>query len=608
MDTLTQKIDDLPIQPGVYLFKNSRGKVLYVGKATSLRARVRQYFAGHDSRQMVPFLVSAIADLEVIVTNTPKEALLLENTLIKKHRPRFNVKLRDDSNYLHLRLDLNQSWPRYRVVRNVGRDRARYFGPYTSAAKARQTLAFLQRIFPLRTCTDSVLRSRSRPCLLHQMGRCAAPCVDLVDETTYGTIARDSMALLDGRTHEVIRSLRERMTRHAAAEEFELAAQVRDLLQSIEATVERQEVIDPKRVDRDVWGVHRDGWAAAIACVPMREGVMSEPRFQHAEAVMEDDAELLSSVINSYYADGIPIPGELLVSVLPSDADALAGVLSERKGRKVSIHRPERGRKVSLVDMAVENARVRFAQATDKDAARKATLEELAEVTGLPSPPTRMECFDNSHLGGTNPVAAMAVFIDGQPDRQHYRRYKIKTAAGDDDYAGMREILTRRFKRAIESGEFPDLLVVDGGKGQLGVALAVLEDLGRPDQPAIGISKPRNEAGQSDRSSRAQDRLVLPGIKDPLRLPRNSPVLRMLQHLRDESHKHAITYQRKSRRKSTLASALEEIPGIGPARRKALLTAFGSLDAVADATPEQIAALPGFGPAVAHQILEAFTE
>ncbi|MCB9682761.1 MAG: excinuclease ABC subunit UvrC [Alphaproteobacteria bacterium] len=600
MSRLDDLAADLPTTPGVYLFKDRKGRVIYVGKAINLRARVKQYLSGQDARQMVPFLVHAAGDLEVVLTTTEKEALLLENTLIKKHRPRFNVKLRDDSNFLHLRLDLSEKWPRYRLVRAIGDDGARYFGPYASAQKARHTLAFLQRIFPLRTCTDATLRSRKRPCLLHQMGRCVAPCVDLVQPAAYQRIAEDSTALLEGRVRGVVGALEQRMHGEADRENFEEAARLRDLIASIRATVERQQVVDPRLSDRDVWGLHREGYRAGVTILPVREGVMTEPLSRVVQGVVEDDDELLSSLLNNAYQEGTPIPGEILVPFLPSDHAALEELLTERRGRKVVLHKPERGNKVRLVTMATSNAAARLAAASDEETQRREALAAVAELVGLDHPPARMECFDNSHLAGTNPVSAMAVFLDGKPARAEYRRYRIKQAMGGDDYGGMREVLTRRLTRGLESGELPDLLVIDGGKGQVGVAAAVLSDLGIDDLPMVGISKPRTEHARGERA--ATDKLVLPGVKDPIRVSPNHPGLRMLQHLRDQTHDHVVGYQRKVRQKKTLRSALEGIPGVGPSRRRALLTELGSVAGVAAADVDTLAAVPGIGPSLAAHI------
>jgi excinuclease ABC subunit C len=598
--SLADRVAELPTTAGVYLFKDTRGKVIYVGKAVNLRARVRQYLAGNDERMMVPFLVQAAADVAVVVTDTEKEALLLENTLIKKHRPRYNVKLRDDSNFLHLRIDPRRPWPLYELVRSIRDDGSQTFGPYHSASKARQTLAWLQRAFPLRTCTDAVLNSRKRPCLLYQMGRCVAPCVGYVDAEEYNELVEGSMELLSGKRRPAMRRLEARMAAHAAREEFEQAARIRDLVFSIRASVERQKVVDTQLSDRDVWGLYREGSRGAVAIVPVREGVMTEPRTTVLPGSAEDDPELLSSLLNTSYPAGSFIPPEILLPALPSDHEALEEVLTERRGGRVHLRVPQRGRKVRLVELSAENARVRYLRETDEAERHRRAMDELARVLELPEPPRRIECFDNSNLGGTNPVAAMAVFIDGRPDRREYRRYKVKTVVGSDDYATMREILERRFRRAVREDTVPDLLVVDGGKGQLGIAVAVLEDLGVHGQAVCGISKPRTERSRGDR--KATDKIVLPHRKDPLRLRAGHPALRILQHIRDEVHNHAIRYHRQVRRRNTLASVLEEIPGVGPARRKALLQALGSAEAVADASEDQLASVSGIGPELARTI------
>jgi len=603
MDPLHDRVRELPTTPGVYLFKDARGKVLYVGKAVNLRARVRQYTSLTDSRMMVPFLVDAAHDVEVVVTDTEKEALLLENTLIKKHRPRYNVKLRDDANFLHLRIHLKNTWPRYTLVRSIRSDGARYFGPYASASKARQTQAFLHRAFPLRTCTDAVLRSRRRPCLLHQMGRCVAPCVD--GHTTpedYRELIEGSIELLSGQRKEAMRRLEARMAAQAAREEFEEAAKTRDLIYSIEASIERQKVVDTRLADRDVWGVHREGSQGAVAVVPMREGVMNEPRASVATFV-GTTGEVLSTLLVSAYPEGSLVPPEILLPELPPDHETVAEVLTERRGAKVRLAVPQRGRKVRQLQLASENARVRFVQQTDASARHEQAMRDLAKALELPEPPFRMECFDNSHLQGTNPVAAMAVFLDGKPERREYRRYKIKHAKGNDDYGMMREIIERRFLRAMRENTVPDLLVVDGGKGQLAMAMAVLQDLGLHDQAVCGIAKPRTERRKGDRTS--SDKIVLPHRKEPLKLGAGHPALRILQHLRDETHAHAVRYQRKVRRKDALTSVLDEIPGVGPARRKALLKALGSAEAVAQAGLAELGSVPGIGPELAQQIFDA---
>lgn len=601
-DELLRKAAGLPTTAGVYLFKDRRGRVIYVGKAINLRARVRQYVSLQDERFMVPHLVAAAFELEVVATDTEKEALLLENTLIKKHRPRYNTQLRDDKSFLHLRLDPRSDWPRWLLVRRIKDDGARYFGPFHSASKARETLAVLGRSFPLRTCSDATLASRSRPCILHQMHRCGAPCVGLVGREGYREVVDESVLFLEGRKRPLVQRLDARMRRLADEERFEEAARLRDLVRSVEATLERQKVVDPKLGDRDVWGIFREGARGALAVLPIREGLMGEPTVGLGDALVGEDEELLSTAINEHYPAGADIPPEILVSVLPHDAAALEEVLGERRGAKVEIRAPARGDKVRLVALAAENARLRFANAHDAEERLRRALADLAEVVGLPVPPHRIECFDNSNLQGTNPVAAMSVLIDGKPARGEYRRYRVKTVVGADDYATMAEIVRRRVRRGRDEGNLPDLLVVDGGRGQLNVALAVLKDEGVALR-VVGLSKPRTEhaRGESD----ATDKIVLPEAKDPIRLPSGHPALRLMQLVRDEVHAHAVRYHRQVRGKVALVSALEAIPGVGPTRRKALLTALGSARAVAEADRETIAAVPGIGPAMAAQIYAA---
>ncbi|MCB9797743.1 MAG: excinuclease ABC subunit UvrC [Alphaproteobacteria bacterium] len=604
--SLADQAAQLPKRSGVYLFKDARGKVLYVGKAKELRTRVRQYINGHDERFMVRFLVTLAVEVDVVVTDSEKEALILENTLIKRYRPRYNVQLRDDKNFLHLRLDVSQPWPRYTLVREMKGDGARYFGPYSSARKARSTLAFLQRSFPLRTCSDKVLAARRRPCLLHQMGRCVAPCVDgFTTPEAYGELAEQSMMLLEGRDQDLTERLAHRMMEAAEAEDFEEAARVRDLLREIQATLERQKVADAKLEDRDIWGVYRDGGRGVVAIVPVREGMMLEPDYLEFSVGLDAADEQLSSWINTVYGPGSFIPPELLLPELPAAAEALSEVLWERRGLKVDLRVPQRGEKARLVRLAADNARDRARRRADEAERRARALTRIAEICGLPEPPHRIECFDNSNIQGEQPVASQVVFLDGQPAKKEYRHYRIRTVEGPDDYASMEEVLGRRFRRAVEEGVFPDLLVVDGGKGQLNVALSVLASLGLDEQPVIGLAKPRAEKRRGEFD--AVDKIVLPYQEELVRLADNDPALNLLRHVRDESHRFAVSFHRRLRRKSSLGSVLDGIPGIGPKRRKALLRHFGSARALLDASPEQIAEVPGIGAKVAEQIVEALS-
>jgi excinuclease ABC subunit C len=615
---LHAEAEALPADPGVYLFKDARGEVLYVGKAVNLRARVRQYLRGQDERAMVPFLVQAAAHVEAVVVRTEKEALILENTLIKKHRPRYNVKLVDDSSFLHLQIQPGGFWPRYRLVRHVDRaqGRARHFGPFTSASRGRATLEFLSRRFPLRTCDDRELRARQRPCLMHQMGRCLAPCVGLCTPAEYAEVVDQSLLFLSGRSEDLLRRLRAQMEAQAEALDFEKAARTRDLIKAITSSIERQSAADGDQGSRDAWGLARAADGGVLALLPVRQGMMHEAVLVPFSDQPDEDGALLSTLLNTWYEEGGDIPPEIVLPVDVPDQRALSELLGERRGGAVRVRVPQRGEKVRLIEIAQQNARAALQQRLSTAERHEAALQELQRVCLLPGPPRRMECFDNSNLQGTDPVAAMAVFIDGQPSRAHYRRYRIKTVVGADDFASMAEVLTRRVRRGVAEGDLPDLLVVDGGKGQLNAVLAVLAELGfrdqrspddgRPALPVVGIVKPRTERARGDRE--ATDRVVLPHAKDPIRLPPNSPGLRLLQALRDQTHDTAVRYHRQTRQRRTLHSALDELPGVGPVRRKALLEHFGSADAVMAATEAELARAPGIGPAFAKKLWEVLAE
>jgi len=595
MDLDTQA-DLLPTGAGVYLFKDPGGEVLYVGKAINLRARVRQYLSGHDERAMVRFLVAQAAQVQAVPVANEKEALILENSLIKQHQPRYNVKLRDDKNFLHLRVDPKGHWPRFTLVRRPRDDGARYFGPYHSATHARRTLAFLQRSFPLRTCTDAVLRARRRPCLLYQMHRCVGPCVALCTPGEYAEVLDDALLFLGGRNRELVRRLAARMGELAAAERFEEAARVRDVVRSVEAALETQAVADVKLGDRDAWGLFREGDRGAVAVLPVRGGLAREPQVFAFDAEVGEDAGILASVLLRWYEQDVP--AEVLVPVDPGEA--VADLLSERRGTRVELSVPRRGDKVRLTAIARAAAETRFHTTWTQEERRQRALETIAEVVGMDALPYRMECFDNSNLLGEDAVASQVVFVDGEPARSEYRRYKVKTVVGADDYATMREILGRRLRRAAEEGTFPDLLVVDGGRGQLSAAEDVLEELGLQDLAVIGLAKPRTERRRGDVD--AVDKIILRGNPEPVLLREDDPALKLLQYIRDEAHRTAIGFHRKTRSRSALQSELDALPGIGAIRRKALLRHFGSVRALKAASEAEIAAVPGFGPGLARRL------
>ena len=594
----------LPDCPGVYLFKNSRGRVIYVGKAKNLRVRVRQYMLGQDERPMVPHLLKAATALDVTEVRTEKEAFLLEDTLIKKHRPRYNVQLRDDTGFLHLRIDPSSPWPRYTVTREMD-DKAHHFGPYASAHKARLTMEFLSRRFPLRTCTDEELKRRKRPCLLHQMHRCLAPCVDLCQDEDYGFIVTESMLFLQGKNKELLSRLHVRMNSHAEREEFEDAARVRDLIQAVESSLESQISVDRRGGNQDCWAIARHGTRAMVTLLPYRQGRMQEARMIPADDVVGNDAEVISSLMVAWYVNAARIPDAVLVGCDLTESEIIQGILWERKGRKVDLRSPKRGDKSKALNLARKNAESALRRAMLRDARTDEALDRLQEIARLPRRPRHIECFDNSNIQGTDPVASQVVFIDGVPQKQRYRRYKVRSVQGPDDYATMREILERRIKRsrkldAKPTDVLPDLIVVDGGKGQVSVVRAVLADLGCHDLSIVGLAKPRVEHARGERF--AVDKIVVPGIKDPIRLRSNDPVLMLLQALRDESHRTAVNFHRKTRRKRRLVSQLDGIPGVGPSRRKALLTRFGSVSGVRGATVAELGAVPGIGPDLAKVI------
>ncbi len=609
-DNLRSQVLQLPEKAGVYLFIAGSGQVLYVGKAKNLKARVRQYLAGQDQRAMVRHLLGDARKIEVVLVDTEKEALILENTLIKKHKPRYNVNLRDDKAFLHLRVDLAQDWPRHVLVRRIRPDGARYFGPYHSAAQARKTLATLRKHFPLRTCADTVLRNRSRPCILYQMGRCLAPCVGIASRAQYSRVLDDANLFLSGRKHELLSRLGAKMMALADKELFEEAARLRDTIRAIQATLERQRVLDTRLGDRDVWGLYREGDDGVLAVLPVREGAMHAPTYHSFQRAIEDDHELLSAVMARHYAlaptegeSAVWLPAELLLPLVLPDARAMEQLLSAHGGKRVRVRFPRKGDKLRLVEMASRNARERFVQQTDRDSRSAMALEALARICGLPAPPRRIECFDNSNLGGTDPVASMVVFEEGKPLPREYRRYKVKTVQGPDDYATMHEILSRRFTRARESGEYPDLVVVDGGRGQVMVALEVLSELRLDNLPVIGLAKPRSERSRGQRQ--ATDKIVLPRIRDPIRLKPNDPALNLLRRLRDESHSYAVRYHRKLRNRRNLESVLLEVPGLGPARARALLRHFGSVKRILEADEAQLRAVKGMGPGLARKLFHS---
>lgn len=639
----------IPTDAGVYLFKDADGEVVYVGKAQNLRTRVRQYFReGGDERFFVAagFLAKTATDVETIVVSSAKEALLLENHLIKKHQPKFNVKLRDDKQYLVLRLldpkpagpkpageegiEKRHLFPRVEVVRNIRDDNANYFGPYHSATGARETLRTLNRHFKLRTCTDHVLETRGRPCLQYQIKRCSGPCAVLVPPEAYAEQVEDVKMFLGGKSAELVQRLRGRMQARSDAEDFEVAAALRDSLSAVERSLARQHVVQDDFVDQDVWGLYREADSVEVAVLFVRGGKLVGRRtFQQKDQELPD-AAVISEYVQQYYATGTLIPDEIVVGVEIEDSEVLAEWLSAQRGRKTKLVEPRRGIRARLVELADRNAAASATSRRNKDADAEAMLQKIADRLGLARPPKRVECFDIAHIQGTETVASMVTFVDGVPARGLYRKFKVRSV-DNNDFAAMYEVLTRRFRRAgkvgksgerpargggeggaqVDEGEDPawarpDLLVIDGGKGQLGMAVAALTDLGvelggDKGIEVIGLAKERDlEAGE------APDRIYRRGVKDSIALRSNSPELYMLARIRDEAHRFANTFHRDRRSKASLRSELDVIPGIGATRRRRLLKHFGSVRAIRQASADDLAKAPGMNKKAAEAIVKYF--
>ena len=603
---LQEKLEALPAEPGVYLMKDRRGQVIYVGKAVSLRSRVRSYFnRTGDTRFFIPLLDTMLGDIETVLVHNEKEALLLENELIKKHKPRFNVLLKDDKQFISLRLDKTQKYPRLDVVRKYDKDGARYFGPYSSASSIRETLRIINRFFHLRTCTDHVLANRKRPCLLHQIGRCPAPCVYPVPEHEYRKSVDEVILFLEGKAGELVEGLRSRMKQAAGELKFEEAARIRDQLLAIERSLERQKVATTDFKDQDVFASHREGDRLLVYVLYVRQGRLNGGMAFPLGSQEFPDEELLPSFVNLYYDQGNFVPEEVLLPLDIEEREGLEALLTERKGDRVRVMVPKRGEKRDLVEMAQKNAEQAVLERRRTKDETEVVLRRLQERLHLRNLPRRMECFDISHFQGASIVASQVAATDGEIDKSRYRRYRIKSLEKQDDFASMHEVITRRLKRGQEEGDLPDLLVIDGGKGQLASALAAAKDLGVEGVDIISLAKSRDLEvhDRDEESARSPERVFIPHRKDPIVLRQNSAELYLLARLRDEAHRFAITFQQKSMRKGNFHSVLEDIPGVGDARKKMLLRHFGSLKRVREAGIEELAEV--LGPTVAERVHSA---
>jgi excinuclease ABC subunit C len=595
------RTDHFPSSPGVYLMRDCDSRVLYVGKARDLKKRVRSYFsASRDSRWHIRFLMERVADIDYIVTDTEKEALILENTLIKEHRPRYNFNLRDDKTYFSLRMDMGEEFPRLTIVRKVIRDGARYFGPYSSAAAAREVLKQLCRIFQLRHYPMDTCRRRKRPCLFHQLGQCSAPCHGLISRDEYRLLAEGAAYFLEGKNQDLVRIYRKRMAAAAATEKYEEAARFRDLIGAVEVTVEKQKMVVAAG-DYDLHGYHRDGNRFEALILFMRGGKVIGSR-SYSLAWELDDAEGVASFLNEYYSREVHLPAEILLPITLPETDSFAELLSEKRGRRVIIASPHRGVKKGLVNLAMKNAALTAMEKRKARSDKEAVLEELQERLNLPSLPRRIECYDISNIQGRHSVGSRVVFSNGLADKGLYRRYRIRTVGQSDDFAMMREVLSRRFAPGKDDAP-PELIVVDGGAGQLNVLIEVLRELNITGVATVGLAKSRVEKGMTkEEIERSAERIFLPGRKNPVVLRQNSAPLLLLSLIRDEAHRFAITYHKKVRGSETITSRLAEVPGIGEKRMKELLRSFGSLKGIAEASPEEIAAVKGISRKVAEGV------
>ncbi len=603
-DPTERKLDTVAPEPGVYLLKDRVGKVLYVGKAKSLRARVRAYFReGGDGRFQMRFLMRKVVDFDTLVTTSEKEALILENNLIKQYKPRYNIRLKDDKSYLSAKIT-NHAWPRITVTRKIIKDGGRYFGPFGSADGLRDTIDVIRKVFPLRTCSDAVFRNRSRPCLEYQIKRCLGPCVLDVDREEYGRHLHAAELLLEGKNLELLREMRDQMKDRASRLEFEEAARIRDRVRAIEKTVERQTVLHHWGGDQDVFGLYREGGFIEAIVLVVRAGKLTTTHGWSFQDVELPDEEIIGDLLAQYYAGPRTPPDEVIVPVDLEDASVRAELLSERRGRKVEVFRPQRGEKVRLVEMAMENAKQSFASRRDNEKTRERMLDELRARLNLRNAPKRIECYDISNLQGTMVVGSQVTFDEGEPRKEFYRRYRIRSVAGQDDFASLYEVLKRRLERAVRENEFPDLWIIDGGKGQLNVALEVLREMKLGDQiDCVSLAKQHVLNDRRGREvAKSDERVFLPNRKDPIVLPKNSTALFLLVRIRDEAHRFAITYNRELRRRARLRSVIDDVEGIGPKRRRALLSHFGSLKRIREASVDEIAEVKGFNRELAAEI------
>ncbi len=604
---IKERLSSLPAKPGVYLMKDAAGKVIYVGKAIRLRDRVRSYFhaAGGQTRK-VRRLVQHLTGFEFIVTGSELEALILECNLIKKYRPRYNVRLKDDKRYPYIKITLQEDFPRIYTVRRMENDGARYFGPYTSSKAVRQTMELLRKLFPYLTCKREITGQDKRACLYYHIGRCAGPCIGAVSPEEYRALIEQIILFLEGKQERIVSRLQRDMEEAAQALSFERAAALRDQIQALQQVIEKQKVVLAARSDQDVIAFAREDGQACVQIFFIRGGKLIGREYFVLTGTQDvESPEIMTSFVKQFYDKAAYVPSNILLQHNIDEALVIEGWLRRKRGTKVTIRVPRRGKGRQLVQMVAENALETLAQLQAEWAAEQArqvtALDELQTHLDLAQAPTRIECYDISNIQGKSATGSMVVFVKGVPRKSDYRRFRIKRVEGADDYAMLQEVLSRRFKRVASEqqrgideegwGILPDLLIVDGGKGQLNAALKVMAELGVDHIPAIGLAK-------------QQEEVFVPGRSKPILLPRDSEALYLLQRVRDEAHRFAITYHRRLRQGKGLTSALDNVPGIGPKRRQALLRHFGSVEAIREAPVEELVTVKGMTREVAERVKE----
>src|SRR3990170_1221752 len=610
-----ERLKDMPQSPGVYLMKGNKGEVLYIGKAKNIRNRVRSYFRDTtDTRYTVKFLASKVSDIEYLITTNEKEALILEDTLLKKYKPRYNIRLKDDKTYVSIKLTLSEKYPRILITRQIKKEGGRsplkscgdkYFGPYASAQKARETVKFIRRLFPLCTCSPSEFRNRVRPCLDYQLGICSAPCVNFISEAAYKELVDKTILFLEGRSKELLAELKANMLTASDSHEFERAAKLRDQIAAIEATLEEQKVVSGERIDRDIFAHIVSNGDFLIQGLFVRDGRISSARdffFKSHELPAE---EALSSFLAQYYSSDRFIPDEIILPLAVEDKESIEDWLSEKRGKRVTLFIPAKGDRFKLLKMADANAKESIKRRNEALQGKDALLDELKKRLHLKKTPKVIEAFDISNISGKLAVGAMVTFEDAKPNKNRYRLYKIKTIKEPDDYGMLKEVLFRRYKKADKELGLPDLILMDGGKGQLNIALTVMKELGINDIDIAAIAKEKGQGAGDEGQKEQGEKVYRPNVKDPIILKEGSGADLFIREIRDEVHRFAIRYHKKLRGK--IKSALEEISGVGKKRRDMLLKHFGSLERIKQASIEDIARVSGITISLAEDIKKTLT-